>query len=100
MADRSARRLRADSHAAVATDRLHDRLCSVDRDLLHHRALQAADVRCAHDRSRRWRDMAMLAVLCVGAVWPLHLDDGRAEELIRMAEYHLGRRNFDEAARW
>jgi Flp pilus assembly protein TadD/4-amino-4-deoxy-L-arabinose transferase-like glycosyltransferase len=43
---------------------------------------------------------AVLAALFVAANWPLHLDDGRAEERTRMAEYHAGRGEVSEGERW
>ncbi|HKS24764.1 MAG TPA: glycosyltransferase family 39 protein [Thermoanaerobaculia bacterium] len=43
---------------------------------------------------------AALAALFVAANWPLHLDDGRAEERTRMAEYYAGRGDVAEGERW
>jgi 4-amino-4-deoxy-L-arabinose transferase-like glycosyltransferase len=44
---------------------------------------------------------AIVAVLLViAANWPLRLDDGRAEERLRMAEYEASRGNVEETARW
>jgi Flp pilus assembly protein TadD len=49
---------------------------------------------------RRARDIAIVAALLVAANWPLHLDDGRAEERLRMAEVEASRGNVSEAERW
>ena len=46
------------------------------------------------------RRAAALAALLVAANWPLHLDDGRAEERTRMAEYFAGRGDVAEGERW
>ncbi len=43
---------------------------------------------------------AVLAALFAAANWPLHLDDGRAEERTRMAEYYAGRGEVAEGERW
>jgi tetratricopeptide (TPR) repeat protein len=40
------------------------------------------------------------AVLMVMANWPLHLDDGRYEERLRMAEYEASRGNVFQTQRW
>ena len=52
-------------------------------------------------RRRRLAGSAVVVVaLFIAANWPLHLDDGRGEERIRMAEYRAGRGEIDEAERW
>ena len=49
---------------------------------------------------RRPRDLAIIGALLIAANWPLHLDDGRAEERLRMAEVEASRGNVAEAERW
>lgn len=46
------------------------------------------------------RRVAVVAALFIAANWPLHLDDGRTEERMRMAEYAGSRGEVDEAERW
>jgi tetratricopeptide (TPR) repeat protein len=46
------------------------------------------------------RRAAVLALLFVAVNWPLHLGDGRAEERLRMAEFHAARGDEAEAGRW
>jgi Flp pilus assembly protein TadD len=41
-----------------------------------------------------------VAVLAVGANWPMHLDDGRAEERVRMAERMISLGRLGEADVW
>jgi tetratricopeptide (TPR) repeat protein len=63
-----------------------------------------ADSLLADFHARRTRQLAasgcVLALLFIGANWPLHLDDGRAEERARMAESMLGRGEIEQAERW
>jgi tetratricopeptide (TPR) repeat protein len=49
---------------------------------------------------KRLRDFAIVGALLVAANWPLRLDDGRAEERLRMAEVEASRGNVSEAERW
>jgi Flp pilus assembly protein TadD/4-amino-4-deoxy-L-arabinose transferase-like glycosyltransferase len=49
---------------------------------------------------RRARDVAIVVALFVVANLPLRLDDGRAEERLRMAEVEASRGNVSEAERW
>ena len=49
---------------------------------------------------RRPRDLSIVAALFIAANWPLPLDDGRAEERLRMAEVEASRGNVAEAERW
>ena len=43
-----------------------------------------------------------VVVIAIGVLanWPLHLDDGRTEERVRMAEYEAGRGDVADAERW
>ena len=49
---------------------------------------------------RTWRRVLIVLALAIAVNWPLHLDDGRAEERIRMAEVEASRGNVAEAERW
>ena len=49
---------------------------------------------------RTWRRVAVMVILLVAVNWPLHLDDGRTEERLRMAEVEASRGNVSEAERW
>ena len=49
---------------------------------------------------RRALDAAIVVVLLIAVNWPLHLDDGRTEERLRMAEFEASRGNVAEAQRW
>lgn len=64
----------------------------------------ALDLLIREFQSRRMRplltNLAVVAVLFAAANWPLHLDDGRYEERLRMAEVLAGRGEVAEAERW
>ena len=49
---------------------------------------------------RRIIDVAIVLALLIATNWPLHLDDGRAEERLRMAEVEASRGDVGEAERW
>ena len=49
---------------------------------------------------RRVADVALVVALLIAVNWPLHLDDGRTEERLRMAEFEASRGNVAEAERW
>jgi 4-amino-4-deoxy-L-arabinose transferase-like glycosyltransferase len=49
---------------------------------------------------RTWRRAAVAIALAIAVNWPLHLDDGRTEERLRMAEYEASRGSVAEAERW
>ncbi|HKS23744.1 MAG TPA: glycosyltransferase family 39 protein [Thermoanaerobaculia bacterium] len=49
---------------------------------------------------RRVADVAIVVALLIAVNWPLHLDDGRTEERLRMAEFEASRGNVAEAQRW
>jgi 4-amino-4-deoxy-L-arabinose transferase-like glycosyltransferase/Flp pilus assembly protein TadD len=49
---------------------------------------------------RRGSDIAIVIALAIAVNWPLHLDDGRAEERMRMAEYEADRGDVDATDRW
>lgn len=49
---------------------------------------------------RRVSDVMFFLALMIAANWPTHLDDGRAEERLRMAEVEAARGDVGEAERW
>jgi tetratricopeptide (TPR) repeat protein len=59
-----------------------------------------AGVEALWTTKRRVRDYAIVIALLLAANWPLHLDDGRAEERMRMAEVEASRGDVGAAERW
>ena len=59
-----------------------------------------AGVEALRTTRRRMPDVVFVLVLFIAVNWPLHLDDGRAEERLRMAEVEASRGDVGEAERW